>query len=78
LSFWFDGWYLFLPLIVFVCCTELEAKLLGIQEAADVVVGYVHARGGYWEECLLDIPNRVRDAVELDIHRGATVALMVV
>jgi hypothetical protein len=29
------------------------------------------------EEHLLDLPNRVRDAVELGIHRGATVALMV-
>jgi hypothetical protein len=68
---------LFLPLIVFVCCAELEAELLGIQEVMDVLVGYVHARGGYREECLLDIPNRVQDAVELGIHRGAAVALMV-
>jgi predicted NAD/FAD-binding protein len=41
------------------------------------VVGYVYACGMSQEECLLDIPNRVRDAVELGIHRGAAAALMV-
>jgi hypothetical protein len=29
------------------------------------------------EEHLLDLPNRVRDAVELSIHRGPVVALTV-
>jgi hypothetical protein len=29
------------------------------------------------EERLLDIPKRVRDTVELGIHRGVAVALMV-
>jgi hypothetical protein len=42
------------------------------------MVGYVYACGMSQEERLLDIPNRVRDAVELGIHRGAAVALMVV
>jgi hypothetical protein len=41
------------------------------------MVGYVHARGGDREECLLDIPNRVRDVVVLGIHHGEAVALMV-
>jgi hypothetical protein len=44
----------------------------------DAMVGYVHAHGVNREECLLDIPNHVRDAVELDIHRGVVVALLVV
>jgi predicted NAD/FAD-binding protein len=38
------------------------------------MVGYIHARGANQEERLLDICNRVRDAVELSIHRGAVVA----
>jgi hypothetical protein len=57
---------------------ELEAELLGIWEATDIVVGYVHAHGANREERLLDLPNHVRDTVELDIHRGAVVALTVV
>jgi hypothetical protein len=57
---------------------ELELKMLVIQEAVDVVAGYVHAHGGSREECLLDIPNCVRDTVEFGVHRGAAVALMVV
>jgi hypothetical protein len=52
-------------------------ELLGIQEAMDGVIGYVHARDGDQKERLLDIPNRVRDAVELGVHRGAMVALTV-
>jgi hypothetical protein len=51
---------LFFTLIVFVCWTELEVKLLGIREATDTIVGYVHAHGVNQEECLLDIPNCVR------------------
>jgi hypothetical protein len=43
----------------------------------DTMTGYVHARDRDREESLLDIPNHVRDAVELGIHRGAAVALMV-
>jgi hypothetical protein len=62
-------------LIVFVRWAELEAELLGIWEAADAAAGYVHAHGANREERLLDLPNHVRDAVELRIHRGATVAL---
>jgi hypothetical protein len=46
-------------------------------EAADAVAGYIHARGGSREECLLDIPNRVRDAVEFGVHHGVAVALTV-
>jgi hypothetical protein len=63
---------------MFVCWSELEAELLGIQEAADTVAGHVHARGAKREERLLDVPNRVRDVVELGIHHGAVVALTVV
>jgi hypothetical protein len=48
-----------------------------MREAANVAEGYIHTYGGRWEECLLDIPNRVRDAVEFGVHRGATVALTV-
>jgi broad specificity phosphatase PhoE len=56
---------------------ELEAELLGIREAANAAMEYVHARGANREERLLDLPNRVRDMVELVIHRGAAVALTV-
>jgi hypothetical protein len=42
------------------------------------MAGYVCAHGANQEKRLLDLPNRVRDAVELDIHRGMVVALMVV
>jgi hypothetical protein len=56
---------------------ELEAELLGIQEAADAVAEYVDARGANREEHLLDLPNHVWDAVELGIHHGVVVALTV-
>jgi hypothetical protein len=56
---------------------KLEAELPGIREVADATAGYVHDRNVNREERLLDIPNRVRDAVELGIHHGATVALTV-
>jgi hypothetical protein len=49
-----------------------------LREAADAMVGYVHAHDGSWEECLLNIPNRVRDAVEFGVHYGAAVSLTVV
>jgi hypothetical protein len=62
---------------VFVCWSELEAELLGIWEAVDTAAGHVHARGVNWEKHLLDVPNRVRDVVELGIHHGAVVALTV-
>jgi hypothetical protein len=38
---------------------------------------YVHARGGDREEHLQDIPNRIQDTVELNIHRGVAVVLTV-
>jgi hypothetical protein len=60
-----------------MCGAELEAELLGIQEAIDAIAGYVHAHGVNREERLLDIPNCVWDTVELSIHRGAAVALTV-
>jgi hypothetical protein len=44
---------------------------LGIREAADAMVGYVHARDANQEGHLLDIPNRIQDTVELSIHHGA-------
>jgi hypothetical protein len=50
---------------------------LGIREAADAMVGYIDACGVNREERLLDLPNRVWGAMELGIHRGATVALTV-
>jgi hypothetical protein len=75
--FWFDKLYSFFVLIVFMCGAELEVELLGIREAADVVAGFIHARGVNREERLLDLPNRVQDAVELGIHCGAAVALTV-
>jgi hypothetical protein len=56
---------------------ELEAELLGIQEAVDAVVVFIHARDVNQEERLLDLPNRVWDAVELGIHHGVAVALTV-
>ncbi|XP_066380882.1 uncharacterized protein [Miscanthus floridulus] len=51
--------------------TELHA----LWEAADVADGFVRVPGGRREERLLDIPERVRDVVELGVHRGASVAL---
>jgi hypothetical protein len=54
---------------------ELELELLALWEAVNAVVGYIHARGGSREERLLDIPNRIRDAVEFGVHHGAAVAL---
>jgi hypothetical protein len=45
-------------------------ELLGIREAMDAVMGYMHACGANQEERLLDLPNRVQDTVGLDIHRG--------
>jgi hypothetical protein len=68
--FRFEGSHLFFALIVFVCWEKLEVELLEIREAADVVAEYVHARSANREEHLLDLPNHVRDVVELGIHRG--------
>jgi hypothetical protein len=56
---------------------ELELELLVLWEAVDAMVGYVHAHGRSWEQCLLNIPNRIRDVGEFGVHRGAVVALMV-
>jgi hypothetical protein len=53
-----------------MCGAELETELLGIREVVDAAVGYIHVRGVNREERLLDLPNRVRDVVELSIHRG--------
>jgi hypothetical protein len=50
---------------------------VGFWEATDAAAWYVHACSENREEHLLDIPNRVWDAVELSIHRGAAVALTV-
>jgi hypothetical protein len=47
-------------------------ELLGIQEAADATMRYVHTHRVNREEHLLGIPNRVRDVVELGIHRGGS------
>jgi predicted NAD/FAD-binding protein len=41
------------------------------------MVGYIHTCSRDREERPLDIPNCVQDVVELNIHRVATVALMV-
>jgi hypothetical protein len=41
------------------------------------MVGYVCAHSANWEKCILNLPNHVRDAVELGIHHGAVVALTV-
>jgi hypothetical protein len=37
----------------------------------------MRAWGEHLKEHLLDIPERVRDTVEYDIHCGATIALVV-
>jgi hypothetical protein len=62
---------------MFMCGAELEVELLGIWEAMDTAAGYIHACDADQEERFLDFPNHVQDSVELDIHRGAAVALTV-
>jgi hypothetical protein len=42
-----------------MCGAEIETELLGIREATDAAVGYIHAHGANREERLLDFPNRV-------------------
>lgn len=56
---------------------ELDAEVLGIQDVVDAAAGFVHARGRSHAERLLDIPDRVRDAVVFGVHRGAAAPLMV-
>jgi uncharacterized protein YoaH (UPF0181 family) len=46
-----------------------------LRQAMDPAVSYVRARGGRHEERLLDITERVRDAMEHGVYRGAVVAL---
>jgi hypothetical protein len=60
-----------------LCSCVEQSWRWSCREAADAAAGYVHARSANREERLLDLPNRVRDAVELGIHRGAVVALTV-
>lgn len=54
---------------------ELEIELQALREAADVAASFVRARGGHREEHLLNIPERVRDVMELGVHHGAAVAV---
>jgi hypothetical protein len=42
------------------------------------VARYIRTHGANQEERLLDLPNHIRDAVELGIQRGAVVVLTVV
>jgi hypothetical protein len=59
-----------------VLLLELEMELQTLLQATDIAVGYVCARVERLKECLLDIPERIRDAVEYGIHRGAAIALV--
>jgi hypothetical protein len=54
----------------------LETELQTLRQAADTVAGYMHVRGERLEECLIDIPERVRDVVKYGVHCGAVVALV--
>lgn len=56
---------------------EPEAEILKIRYAVDEAARFIHARGGSHMERLLDIPDRVRDAVVFGVHRGAATALTV-
>lgn len=58
-------------------CAKLKAEVLEIQNALDVVAGFVYARDGSHAERLLNIYDHVRDMVTFGIHRGAAAALMV-
>jgi hypothetical protein len=53
----------------------LEIELRTLHQAMDTAVGDVRAHGEHLEECPLDIPKCLRDAVEYGVHRGAAVAL---
>jgi hypothetical protein len=54
---------------------ELETELQTLCQAMDTTASYVRARGERLEECLLDVLEHVRDAVEYGVHRGAVIAL---
>jgi hypothetical protein len=56
--------------------SELETELQTLRQVIDTTAGYMRAWGERLEERLLDIPEHVRDAVEYDIHHGATIALV--
>jgi hypothetical protein len=63
----------FLTLCMFLL--ELETEEQTLRQAMDTATGYVHARGEHLEEHLLDVPERIKDAVEYGVHHGAVVAL---
>jgi hypothetical protein len=46
-------------------------------QAVDTATGYMCALGELLEERLLDIPERIKDAVEYGVHSGVTVTLVV-
>jgi hypothetical protein len=50
-------------------------KVESLQSTADVLVDFVHAPAGCWEECLLSAWALIRAAIECGIHRGVAVAL---
>jgi hypothetical protein len=52
-------------------------ELQMLRKAVDTIAGHMLTQGERLEECLLDIPEHVRDAVEYGVHRGAAVALAV-
>lgn len=64
-----------MPFIFFVVCLDMETERQTLYEAVDAAVDFVRARGGRREEHLLDVPSRVRAAVEDGVHEGAAMAL---
>lgn len=50
----------------------------GLREGADRVTALVHAQGADQEEHLLDVSNRVRQAVHRGVRRGIAGALVFV
>ncbi|KAG2561519.1 uncharacterized protein LOC120644144 [Panicum virgatum] len=54
---------------------ELWMELELLCDAADVVAEHLHARGGSYEERLLDIPASIRAVTVFGVHHGASVAL---
>jgi hypothetical protein len=58
-----------------LCLSELELEVLSLRLSTDQAIGFLHAQGSNHDLRLLGILDRVRDALEFEIHRGAMVAL---
>lgn len=63
----------------FICrlLAELELEELSLYLCTDQATRFVRVRGRNCDMRLLDVPNRVREAVEFGVHWGAIVALAI-